>query len=218
MNFKSLSIGAAIVITTGMLSANSVQAATLAPGSFQIGSGLPPAGSSLINFTNSGGTTSFDLKFILPELRLATRSGVFTTLLAGSGGPTVRNLAFSGVSGSNQFTNAGSSGFIRNIFLGATEVFVDLNSFVINNATPSPFSATHYNLGGGFLGTVRDASGTVLGFGNLSALRSSNDHQAEIDIATIAAVPTPALLPGLVAMGIAALRKRRGEKVEVVKA
>jgi hypothetical protein len=220
MNFKSFGVGVVLICTTGMLSTNSVQAATLAPGSFQVSSGTNPSGSSLTNFTNSGGTTSFDLNFVLPELRLATRGGAFTTLLAGVGGPTVKALSFSGASGGNVFSNSGSTGFIRNIFLGAEEVFVDLNAFSVGNVTgPSnPLSATQYNLGGGFLGNVRDSSGNVLGIGNLSALRFSNLHQAEIDIATVAAVPTPALFPGLVAMGVAALRKRRGEKLEVVEA
>jgi hypothetical protein len=224
MNFKSFGVGVGVgvvfVCATGMLSANSVQAATLAPGSFQIGSGAPPSGSSLTNFTNAGGTTTFDLNFVLPELRLATRSGTFTTLSAGAGGPTVQSLAFSGASGGSVFSNSGSVGFIKNIFLGATEVFVDLDAFSVGNVTnPSnPFSVSQYNLGGGFLGRVRDSSGNVLGIGNLSALRFSNLHQAEIDIATVAAVPTPALLPGLVAMGVAALRKRRGEKLTLVEA
>jgi len=44
---------------------------------------------------------------------------------------------------------------------------------------------------------------------------SSTANAFEVDnIATRTAIPTPALLPGLIGMGVAAWRKRRGESVE----
>ncbi len=49
-------------------------------------------------------------------------------------------------------------------------------------------------------------------------LRSSQAALEVDNIATRAAIPTPALLPGLIGMGVAAWRKRRGESAEQAEA
>lgn len=61
-----------------------------------------------------------------------------------------------------------------------------------------------YNLPGG---------GTLRGTGNLNA---SQNGAARLFETTQTAVPTPALLPGLIGMGIAAWRKRKGELIEEI--
>ncbi|PSB12129.1 PEP-CTERM sorting domain-containing protein [filamentous cyanobacterium CCP1] len=54
----------------------------------------------------------------------------------------------------------------------------------------------------------------TLGFGVLNALDFGLNSSLTIDNVNTTAVPTPALLPGLLGMGVAALRKRKGEATE----
>ncbi len=210
MTFKSFGFGVVLAgaVATGALVAAPAQAASLAPGSFRIISD-----SNITGLSSGGGTTSFNLDFISPTIDPdpIALQGVFTGLTAGVGGPTVQSLAFSGPTAGNTFSNVGLPSFIRNIFLGADEVFVDLDPFSVINTTGGALTSNLYNLTGGFTGRVRDSLGNVLGIGNLSSLKIGSNNQTEIDVATVA-IPTPALLPGLIGMGVATLRRRKSVK------
>lgn len=63
---------------------------------------------------------------------------------------------------------------------------------------------------GGMKGFFRDTTGTVVSRGSLSAQFSTDNLTGVTTYSgSLNAVPTPALLPGLVGMGVAALRKRK---------
>jgi hypothetical protein len=72
--------------------------------------------------------------------------------------------------------------------------------------------------GDDIFGEIRTLGGTLLATatGSLSGSQTSRSSDFSLSLKATA-VPTPALLPGLVGMGVAALRKRKGEGTEVEK-
>jgi hypothetical protein len=69
--------------------------------------------------------------------------------------------------------------------------------------------------GDDIFGEIRTLGGTLLATatGSLSGSQTSRSSDFSLSL-NATAVPTPALLPGLVGLGVAALRKRKGEGAE----
>jgi hypothetical protein len=69
--------------------------------------------------------------------------------------------------------------------------------------------------GDDIFGEIRTLGGTLLATakGSVSSVQTGNSSDFSLSL-NATAVPTPALLPGLVGMGVAALRKRKGEGAE----
>lgn len=167
----------------------------------------------------------------------------FGVLVIGSGfdgaSPEVTKLDFAAGSGTGQIkVTGGTGGFIP--YIGNLGTIQDL-TFVGGVSGPVPtflniapdllfdlLSATVLvgNKNGNFrpvdvdlFGNFTNSEGSILGQGLLTAqLRWTNTSERRSYSISAEAVPTPALLPGLMAMGAAALRKRREAEEETLDA
>lgn len=152
----------------------------------------------------SGEITNLNFVGVKPgSIQVSDGTGMFASYIGSFG--TIQNLAFSG----------GVSGPVNSFFSIAPDLVFDLSSAV---ATVSGTSANF-----DFEGLFANSSGSVLGSGTLTTqvkLKNGIDGPSSFSISTDAeAVPTPALLPGFLAMGAAALRRRdSAEEAEVVEA
>jgi len=213
MNFKSLGFKAAIataVVATSAAAMAPAQAASLRGGiAFSGGATVP-------NFFGSGGTINF-----MPGT-VNNASGDFTSLALAKSAVEVSDLVLSNpgvvsspISGTKQRVFDGS---------GLTINFASLNGSALSFvADPSKYIGTRtatglfsIAAGGNFLGTFFN-NGQTLGAGHLNASRSGTvktDGSYQFTL-TATPVPTPALLPGLLALGAGVVRKRKSEATEV---
>lgn len=98
------------------------------------------------------------------------------------------------------------------------------SSLLNTSFTNSSATFTWNDSAAGGVFSASDVNGTPFGefdfriFSTLSTLGSvlsqGPNGFSEVTQGPVAAIPTPALLPGLIGMGIAALRKRKGEAAE----
>ena len=212
MNFKSIGLKVAIataVVATSAAAMAPAQAASLTGGIAFSGGATAP------NFFSSGGTINFTPGTV------SRASGSFASLV--SSAVTVSNLVLSN-------PGAASPGLLPNtkqrVFDGSglTINFTSLNgsalSFVADSsnyiATETTKGLVSIAAGGNFLGTFSN-NGQTLGAGYLNASRSGDvktDGSYQFSL-TATPVPTPALLPGLLALGAGVVRKRKSEATEV---
>jgi hypothetical protein len=194
MNLKSLMTGAAIaatVVSASVVAIAPAQAASLSlagTGRLEVG-----ATTSTLNFFSFGDTVNGNAA----ELPLFTPVGVKDILL-NNVNPTTWSLSPSSV-----------ASFLTGTSLGNfTLTKFDLTK---TNGTFGPnFIANFegfFNDGSSGVGDFRSAA-TV---GSNLLLSSGGGYAIALDSTP---VPTPALLPGLVGLGVAALRKRKGEGAE----
>jgi hypothetical protein len=195
MNLKSLITGAAIAATVvgGSVAASApAQAATL----------TPPGGFTLDIKTSATNITQTQFKLNFTSVSVLNSSGGFS----GITGTSIPSLTLN-KTGTTML--AAIPGFISGLTLGGDVVTFnllggELNSFFTN--------ATNYSVGGTFFGNlVSDNSVSAIGSLSSTVLSSFNSGTASV---AATAVPTPALLPGLLGLGVAALRKRKGEGAE----
>jgi hypothetical protein len=188
----SLSVLGAACLTVGVM--NSAEAANLVSnGGFETGdfSGWTRSGNLGATFVSSN----------------AVNSGTYSGQL----GP-VRSLGFLSQSLATVVGQAYTLSFFLNSDGGLPNVFQAIVNGVTvfnqSNIAAQPFTRYSYN----FLAT---SSSTDLTFGF-----QNNPSYVYLDDVIVSgastAVPTPALLPGLVGLGVAALRKRKGETTEAV--
>lgn len=85
-----------------------------------------------------------------------------------------------------------------------------LTSFILNQTSPS--SAAGFAFSADFNGFFQPPTPGVQGIGGLGGFGKLASTGSTV-AGAITAVPTPALLPGLIGLGAAALRKRKGEQV-----
>jgi hypothetical protein len=150
------------------------------------------------------GTNTPTLKFT--NATINTKTGDFAGL---SGTPVIANLALTDpgqlnntVAKTSTYFNSAVSNFID---LGGGLTFdldasnVNLLGFITN---PSKFSIA------GPINGVFKQGGSVVGDGFLGIASGSNGSTISL-FADSTAIPTPALLPGLVGMGIATMRRKR---------
>jgi len=218
MNFKSMTLKAAALATLSVASAASVatpsQAATIGGGLFSL-QGKSRIVSKVGNFTNpSKVTVSFS------DFTINAKEEAFSKL---KGNPVLANLQLikgAAVPTTSSFiyrTSSTVTDFIKGIYLDKNNNnSQDPGEAISFNLDPSAFTghfknATDYSFGGDISVTAKNGD-EVLGFGTLGAVRLNGKNLANVAVVTI---PTPALLPGLIGMGIAAIRKRKSEESEV---
>ena len=201
MSFKSVTIGAlasAAIVSGATLSATPASAISLAPGDFTL------EGTSSVSEFSGAGDTEFDLNFL--DMGIVSSNGAFTGL---TGSPLVQSLSIS-QTGATTFTGGGETNFITGLALSSGEsVVVDLNPFSLSGSISSP---QLYSFAGALNGVVRASSSSaqanvILGAFNID-FGSIRNNNTQIAVET-REVPTPALLPGLLGLGVAASRKRR---------
>ena len=123
----------------------------------------------------------------------------------------------------------GSGGTIKNLVssggvFGPVDDFLSINpdlKFDLSSVVAS-LSADKSAADFVFQGAFNNAMGEILGSGTLTTqvnFKDGKDQPSSFSLtADASAVPTPALLPGLVGMGIAALRKRKSAEETVEEA
>jgi len=191
MKSKTMFFGAAtaIALSAATISASPAQALSITPGSALDLSGkveaLPSNTAPQFNFSSffGAGTT----------LISDTSTGSFA-------GPdrsgSIQNLSLTALGGS--FFHSGPvTNFITNIGGG---ISFDLKEFIYDN---SKSSAT-------FEGVFRSGTDSIFAKGGLFTTQLTQKNPTTYS-ASIAAIPTPALLPGLIGLGMGVLRKRKKE-------
>ncbi|MBW4693565.1 MAG: PTPA-CTERM sorting domain-containing protein [Lyngbya sp. HA4199-MV5] len=202
MNLKSigLNVAAATVVATGAAIASSpAQALSFNKGTFVAG-----GQTSITNLT----PTSFDLNF--------QNFGVTSTTgsLAGgnlTGTPTLASLSFT-KDASGNFNTSGLTSFVTGLKYQGQDAFLDINPFTFTASTAFVNSATEYLLFSRtpFSGVFRTASLESITSITLGAVKLGTFNSSTLT----AEIPTPALLPGLLGLGVAALRKRKAQATE----
>lgn len=216
MNFKknSFAITAMITMTIGTVGVETrAQAASLAPGSFLL------FGESSITDNNNPFNTAdgFVLNFNNMNIASGVSQGVFSGL---DGTPTVNSLFLdstgltpNGLPGYSAVVNGASTPtFISGVTLADnTEITVELFSGSFEGTV---FNQTNYNLSGTFNGLVKDVNGQVIANGSFFGMfNPANMSLSTVGVQTFATpAPTPVMLPGLIGMGVAALRKKKKQK------
>lgn len=212
MNFKKIGLSAAIaaaMIGGGIAATAPAEAATITKGSVLA-----------LKNNNNGGfqetMPSGDLKFnffgarspgINPALNNQglRNNGSTGSFLGTNTSPITRiqDLVLAKTLNPTQFKSGTVPNFLTGIDIAGNSNFkFDLDFFTFDAVTGK----------GRFKGTFSDG---VVGLGNFNKLAPiagpGTNFAYNLDIT---AVPTPALLPGLIGMGVAALRKRKGEASE----
>jgi hypothetical protein len=204
-NFKQICFGAvtmAVMATGTTLIANSAQALTLDGGFVMTGTVNTLPGANPI------------LKF--KDFTIGSKTGDFAGL---SGTPVIADLALTdpgvlnnAVDNKGVYVNPAIANFISGLDLGGGLTFdldasnVNLFGFIAN--------ASDFAIAGPVTGFFKQG-GTVVGKGFLGV--NNDDGISAISLTTKKeAIPTPALLPGLLGLGAAAWRKRKSEQAAVV--
>lgn len=200
MKFKTplLNVAAAaIALSAATVSVSPAQALSITPGSV-----LNISGSIQAN-PNNAAPTQFAFAAPFPTLgggpgkTIVFGSPTSTGSFAGLDGfAPIQNLTLTSLGGS-LFSGGAVTNFITNIGAG---ISFDLTKFIYDNSTSS---AT-------FEGIFKSDTDSIAASGGLftSQLTSFNPSSYS---GSIAAVPTPALLPGLIGLGMGMLRKRKKE-------
>ncbi len=199
MNFKTPLLGvaaAAIALSTATVAVSPAQAAIVAGSTLNLAS---PIGGS-VSATNSN--INFSGTFGQPQ-NVAVTGG------AGSFSFSPFGLGFSNLTArikdvplsSGVFTGS-LAGFISGInttgFAPANAVSFDLTKFIFDDTTKA----------GDFFGVIRKGAdfSDAIGQFTTQTLNGATSYSL-----TITAIPTPALLPGLIGLGMSMLRKRKKE-------
>ncbi|PSB22011.1 hypothetical protein C7B65_00935 [Phormidesmis priestleyi ULC007] len=195
MKSKTMFFGAAataIALSAATVSASPAQALSITPGSV-----LSISGNVQANPNNTA-PTQFEFSSVAGNLLKTTIGASSNGSFAGLGGtePSIQNLTLSALGG-NLFSSAPVTNFITNIGGG---ISFDLTKFIYNNSTSS---AT-------FEGFFRSGADSIAAKGGLFTSQLTNFNPATYS-ASIVAIPTPALLPGLIGLGMGMLRKRKKE-------
>ncbi|MBW4582611.1 MAG: PTPA-CTERM sorting domain-containing protein [Tildeniella nuda ZEHNDER 1965/U140] len=207
MNFKSIvfkATVAAAAVAGSTLGAASVQAAS-------VSSNLNFTGS--VSITQTGTAFNFDF---LPnpgfafgaadgDIEIGANSGLFAEAV---GGAKIKDVS------TDQSTLLPN--FITGLLYDGDNVTFSLTK--VTASVAGVFSSTGFNFFT-FDGFFTDGSGIVLGNGAVSAQFAQPTVSGTTTFSgSITPVPTPALLPGLIALGVGVLRKRRvaaAEKAEL---
>ena len=222
MNFKSMFMGAAtaVTLTATALVAAPAQAATITPGS-QINFASPGFPS-----INGGGVqrTGNTLNFFGFPLTAGNQG---TSVTSGTGSfrdshlvsstafplPRIQDLTLTATVSPNIFTSGPVANFITGFDIVTARFFglpvssdpasFDLSSFVYNALDGS--AAVN--------GTFRSGLNSIFGSGTFTSQLGTGGSLPAVNPSSyslsLTAVPTPALLPGLVAFGVGVLRKRK---------
>lgn len=204
MNFKSIGFKAAVataVVAGSALMTSSAQAATVGSVSF---GGL----GELTSVKGNEGTDIAKVVFTDGVLNINSGTGSFAGFVGGT-------ATFFQKSFTTSLTNRSSFVTFRKV--GFSDLTFYLDKFV--NPSYTEFGGTKddfgqftsrvsgkFNPGGNAIDEVISAFATIR--------QNSTSNFTDITLSTTP-IPTPALLPGLIGMGIAAIRKRKSEESEV---
>lgn len=211
MNFKSFGLGL-FIVTAGVagtiLTKSPAQAITIGSGDILGLSGsarlqnanVAIGSTSRINFFAYTNTTSGTLQV------QGASTGAFNSLATQAATILDLDLKKTAV---DVWEFSPFSGYLTN-FITVADVKYDLSKFTLKKVG-GLFTAD-------FEGLFRSTN-EIAGFGSFAPANSSNFPKSSgstiaIDVTT---VPTPALLPGLLALGVGALRKRKTEAIEAGK-
>ncbi len=198
MNLKSIGLAAVAATTVAVgatLTSAPAQALVITPGSeinlATPGIGIPSAGANI-----SATGIDFFGGFFNQGVSVTSGTGDFAGSNFFSIFAQIKDLTLPSI------TAAQKTGFISgiNLFPSFAPVAFDLSTFNFNAVTRT---AT-------FDGFFRSGGDLTAATGTFTAQPGFNPSSYSLSIKA-AAVPTPALLPGLIGMGIAAWRKRKGE-------
>lgn len=174
---------------------------------FSVGDTLELTSNDVLKYTNSGGNIQIDFGNNGFDITGATNPG---SVFVANGSTGVFN-AYQGNFGSIKdlsISPATPTPYLAFIQINPDLTF-DLTSF-ISQVFPVPGNRDVLSLN--FAGVFRNSSGISLGDGlmtaNIRDLNLTNPGVGSYSL-SIEVIPTPALLPGLVAMGVGAVRKRK---------
>jgi len=198
MNLKTISFNAVVAATVVVGAATSVSPA------------------HALSFSTSGTTT-----FVNPGGSPTTIN--FSPLLLGGSeftpgtlGTNPSGLTVNGVANTFSATSNALSNFLTGFQFKGVNAVLNLNAGT--NLAKGFFPSVNqaFTFGTDLTGEIRSTSGNLL-LGTTSGLfaaSSTNGKGLYSYTGNAVAIPTPALLPGLVAMGIGIMRKRKAEAVE----
>ena len=201
MKSKTMFFGAAataIALSAATISASPAQALTITPGSVLNIGGVVQAN------PNNAAPTEF--VFDAPFPQFGGGPGKTVIYKKGSTGSfagldrfaSIQNLTLTQLTpGGHLFSSGSVTNFITNIKAG---ISFDLTKFIYDN---SKSSAT-------FEGVFRSGTDSIFAKGGLFTTQLTQKNPTTYS-ASIAAIPTPALLPGLIGLGMGVLRKRKKE-------
>jgi len=213
MNFKKTTMTAALavaVMTAGALATSSVEAATITAGS-KLNLSSPNGGG--VNFLTS--PTPKVLDFFSGISKDGQRVGVDAstgTFLGATSRPKpparIKDLDLTLLSGNLYKLTAPVNNFLRGIDIvggpsTGNDVQFDLTKFIFDKATGESTA---------FEGVFTSGTSSIKGIGRFTS-QTDLGNPSSYSL-SITAVPTPALLPGLIAMGVGMMRKRKAEAVE----
>jgi len=202
MNLKSIGLAAVAATTVAVgatLTSAPAQALVITPGS-EINLATPSVLGAGANISASGidffSATIPGLGSFGQGVSVTSGTGDFLNANLFSLAAQIKDLTLPGI------TAGQKTGFISgiNLFPSFASVAFDLSTFNFDAVTRS---AT-------FDGFFRSGSDLTAATGKFTAQSGFNPTSYSLSIKA-AAVPTPALLPGLIGMGVAAWRKRKGE-------
>lgn len=204
MNFKTPLLGvaaAAIALSAVTVTSSPAQAAIVAGSALNLASpinGGVSTSSTLINFS---GTFP-----IVQNVAVTTGSNSFSFAPLGLGVSNltarIRDVTLSGGVFNGSLTNF-ISGITTTGFGSANAVSFDLTQFIFDNVEKK----------GDFSGVIRKGTDLSAAIGQFTTQEISGATSYSL---TLTAVPTPALLPGLIGLGMGVLRKRKKEMAEGV--
>jgi len=201
MNFKTPLLGAAaaaIALSAVTVSASPAQALSITPGS------ILNIGGTVEASPNNAAPTKF--VFDAPFPLFGGGSGKTVIYEKGSTGSfagldrfaSIQNLTLTQLTpGGHLFSSASVINFITDIKTG---ISFDLTKFIYDS---SKSSAT-------FEGIFRSVTDSIAAKGGLSTFQLTSFNTTSYS-GSIAAIPTPAMLPGLIGLGMGMLRKRKRE-------
>jgi len=230
MNFKSIGFKAAVataVVAGSAISMAPAEAGNLFPGAFNL------EGKSSINVnapTSNPFTISFSKNFSIANGVGSSEpapSGVFENNLTGT--PVVGSLTLKQVGATNEYKiTSGLLSFVTGLKQETKDIVLDLtsgslfgsitdqNNYFFIGSTIDPLMgklAFAGNPSSAFAGVRIDVFQSLHTYHlkHGPSFTIARNH-AEIGVQSI---PTPALLPGLIGLGVAALRKRKSEESDV---
>ncbi|WP_156518357.1 PTPA-CTERM sorting domain-containing protein [Phormidesmis priestleyi] len=201
MKSKTMFFGAAataIALSAATISASPAQALSITPGSILNIGGVVQAN------PNNAAPTEFVFDAPFPEF--GGGPGKTVIYKKGSTGSfagldrfaPIQNLTLTQLTpGGHLFSSGSVTNFITNIKAG---ISFDLTKFIYDN---SKSSAT-------FEGIFRSGTDSIAAKGGLFTSQLTSFNPASYS-GSIAAIPTPAMLPGLIGLGMGMLRKRKRE-------
>jgi len=196
MNLKTISFNAVVAATVVVGAATSVSPAHA----------LSFSTSGTTTFVNPGGSST-----TINFSPLLLSGSEFTP---GTLGTNASGLTVNGVANAFSATSNPLSNFLTGFRFKGVNAVLNLDAG-IDLAKGFSLRSNKASTFGELMGEIRSTSGSLLGTTSGVFVASSTNGNGFYSYAGDAvAIPTPALLPGLVAMGIGIMRKRQAEAVE----